>query len=224
MSYISRSTSLIAVVAAATLGFSAPDAEANLLTNAGFEDAGLTGGDTFGANGWTAFGGGTFTVHTSVLGAVGANSGDHAFKMFGSASGVFQEVAVNPGDTVNANVVMLNFSGDQMANGQVAAINIEWKQGDGSASAITPFISNGTFTAADAPVDQWTLQTITGVAPSDAATARLTLITGDFLPGGPGGAPFYDDAFLEVIAVPEPSSLALLGLGGLALMRRRRQA
>ena len=84
--------------------------------------------------------------------------------------------------------------------GQVAAVNLEWIQADGTTqSAITPFISNGTFTAADAPVDVWTLQTITGEAPADAAFARLVIITGDFLPGGPGGAPFYDDAFFELM-------------------------
>ena len=32
-----------------------------------------------------------------------------------------------------------------------------------------------------------------------------------------------DDVFLEVTAVPEPSSAALLGLGGLALILRRRK-
>ena len=77
-----------------------------------------------------------------------------------------------------------------MANGQVAAVNIEWIQADGTTqSTITPFISNGTFTAADAPVDVWTQQTITGPAPDDVAFARLVIITGDFQPGGPGGAP-----------------------------------
>ncbi len=212
--------SFVAVSALALAGHAA--AGVNLLVNSGFEDAGLTGGDTFGAPGWTDFGGATFTVHDSVLGSVGANSGTHAFKMFGgSASGIFQQFAINPGETANGSVLMLNFSGDMMANGQVAAVNIEWIQADGSTqSAITPFISNGTFTAADAPVDVWTEQNITGVAPADAAFARFVLITGDFQPGGPGGAPFFDDAFFEV--VPEPGSLALLGLGGLALLRRRR--
>ena len=70
-----------------------------------------------------------------------------------------------------------------------------------SGFTIIPFISNGTFTAAS-PQNVWTLQTITGVAPADAAFARLVVITGDFLPGGPGGAPFMDDAFFEVLGVP----------------------
>ena len=92
----------------------------------------------------------------------------------------------------------MNSSLDQMAGGQVAAVNIEWIQADGNTqSTIIPFISNGTFTAAS-PVDTWTLQTITGVAPADAAFARFVVITGDFLPGGPGGAPFYDEAFFEI--------------------------
>ena len=91
----------------------------------------------------------------------------------------------------------MNFHGDPMGGGQVAAVNIEWIKADGTTnSSIIPFISNGTFTAA-APRDIWTLQPISGVAPADAAFARLVVITGDFLPGGPGGAPFYDDAFLD---------------------------
>ena len=106
-----------------------------------------------------------------------------------------------PGDTWNGGVWMRNDSLDPMGGGQVAAVNIEWIRSDGSNSTIIPFISNGTFTAAS-PQNVWTLQTITGVAPADAAFARLVVITGDFLPGGPGGAPFMDDAFFEVLGVP----------------------
>lgn len=223
MKMYARLTTLTTGLALAAAMTCADDAQAvNLLANPGFEAAGLGGGDVFGAAGWTDFGGATFTVHTSILNPVGANSGDHAFKMFGGgASGILQQFPINPGQTANGSVVMLNFSGDQMANGQVAAVNIEWIQADGSTqSTITPFISNGTFTAADAPVNVWTEKTITGVAPADAAFARFVLITGDFQPGGPGGAPFYDDAFFEV--VPEPTSLALITLGAVAMLRRRR--
>ena len=202
-------------------------ATANLLVNGDFEDPVLTGGDVFGAVGWTDFGGQTFTVHgPSNLGSVGAFEGTNAFKLFGGCcSGIFQQFPTTPGTVWNGGVQMLNYSGDQMSGGQVAAINIEWIQADGtSQSAITPFIGNGTFTAADAPVDEWTFQPITGPAPADAAFARLVLITGDFLPGGAGGAPFFDDAFLEVL-VPEPGTvtMASLGLLGVFGVRRRRR-
>lgn len=38
-----------------------------------------------------------------------------------------------------------------------------------------------------------------------------------------GGAPYMDDVSLSVIAIPEPASLSLLGLGGLAMLLRRRR-
>ena len=172
---------------------------ANLLVNPGFESPSTDPGvEYFGAgDGWTSFGGGIFTVSSAV---VPPNSGNQSLKLFGGCcSGAFQQFPAAPGQTWNGSVWMLNSSLDPMFGGQVAAVNIEWIQADGSTqSTILPFISNGTFTAVDAPLDTWTLQTITGVAPADAAFARLVVITGDFLPGGPGGAPFMDDAFFEV--------------------------
>jgi len=179
-----------------------PAAAQNVLVNPGFESPStLPGVEYYGAgDGWESFGGGIFTVSSAV---VAPNSGDQSVKMFGGCcSGAFQQFATAPGQTWNGGVWMLNSTLDQMANGQVAAVNIEWIQADGTTqSAIIPFISNGTFTAADAPVDEWTLQTITGEAPADAAFARFVVITGDFQPGGPGGAPFFDDAFLELMEV-----------------------
>ena len=35
------------------------------------------------------------------------------------------------------------------------------------------------------------------------------------------GAVMVDEIVIDTICIPEPASLALLGLGGLALMRRR---
>lgn len=174
-------------------------ASANMLVNPGFESPPVAppANDYYGAgDGWMSFGGGVYTVTSAV---VPPNSGNQALKTFGGCcSGAYQQFPANPGEIWNGGVWMRNDSSDQMAGGQVAAVNIEWKKADGTDSDILPFISNGTFTAADAPVDTWTLQTITGVAPADAAFARLVVITGDFLPGGPGGAPFFDDAFFEI--------------------------
>ena len=172
---------------------------ANVLTNPGFEDPVIPAGppEYYGAgNGWTSFGGGIYTVGAAVN---TPNSGAQSLKLFGGCcSGAFQQFPATPGETWNGGVWIKNSSADPMGGGQIAAVNIEWIKADGSSqSSITPFISNGTFDASK-PQDVWTLQTITGVAPADAAFARLVIITGDFAPGGPGGAPFYDDAFFEV--------------------------
>jgi len=174
---------------------------ANVLVNPGFEDPATPAPppEYYGAGtGWTPFGGNIYTIDSSV--GIPPNTGNQLLKMFGGCcSGAFQQFPTTPGTVWNGGVWIRNSSLDPMGGGQVAAVNIEWIQADGTTqSAITPFISNGTFTAAS-PMDVWTLQTITGPAPADAAFARFVVITGDFLPGGPGGAPFYDDAFFEVM-------------------------
>ena len=186
-------------------------ASANLLGNPGFESPVTPVGppEYYGAgDAWNSFGGG---IYTQSLVAGPAHTGNQALKLFGGCcSGAFQQFPALPGQTWNGGVWMLNWSGDPMAGGQVAAVNIEWKKADGNASDIVPFITNGTFTAAS-PRDAWTLQTITGVAPADAAFARLVVITGDFQPGGPGGAPRMDDAFFEVISGPTPVQASTWG-------------
>ena len=181
---------------------------ANVLTNPGFEDPAtpVAPPEYYGAgNGWTSFGGGIYTINSTV--GIPPNTGDQLLKMFGGCcSGAWQQFPALPGQTWNGGVWMRNSSLDPMGGGQVAAVNIEWIQADGTTqSTITPFISNGTFTAAS-PQDVWTLQTITGVAPADAAFARFVVITGDFLPGGSAGAPFYDDAFFEILTVDTEES------------------
>ncbi len=187
-------------------------ASANVLTNPGFEDPVIPAGppEYYGAGaGWSSFGGGIYTVSSAVN---TPNSGDQSLKLFGGCcSGAFQQFPANPGETWNGGVWMKNSSLDPMGGGQIAAVNIEWKKANGDPSDILPFISNGTFDAS-ATQDVWTLQTITGPAPADAAFARLVVITGDFAPGGPGGAPFFDDAFFEVMnPIPvEPTSWGLL--------------
>jgi hypothetical protein len=179
----------------AILALVAAPASANLLVNPGFESPATPAAppEYYGAgDGWTSFGGGIYTINSTV--GVPPNSGNQLLKMFGGCcSGAWQQFPAAPGQEWNGGAWIRNSSLDPMAGGQVAAVNIEWIQADGTTqSTITPFISNGTFTAAS-PQDVWTLQTITGIAPADAAFARFVVITGDFLPGGPGGAPFYDD-------------------------------
>jgi len=177
-------------------------ASANVLVNPGFESPVIVQPppEYYGAgDGWTSFGGGIFTIDALV--GIPPNSGAQLVKMFGGCcSGAWQEFPAVAGQTWNGGVWMRNDSHDPMGGGQVAAVNIEWHAADGS---LISFISNGTFTAASTP-DVWTLQPITGIAPAGTAFARLVIITGDFVPGGPAGAPFYDDAFFELLDDPVP--------------------
>jgi hypothetical protein len=180
---------------------SAVPVSADVLTNPGFESPVIPAGppEYYGAgDGWTSFGGGIYTISSTV--GVPPNTGNQLLKTFGGCcSGAFQQFPASAGQTWNGGVWMRNDSLDPMAGGQTAAVNIEWIAADGTTQL--SFISNGTFTAATAPLDVWTLNTITGVAPAGTGYARLVVITGDFdaANGGPGGAPFFDDAFFENI-------------------------
>lgn len=187
-------------------------ASANVLANPNFDVDDTSGGDVGGLTGWQTFN----NVFNSSQSAP-ALSPDNVMKAFGTA-GAFQDFAASEGQVWNGGAFVMNFSGDALQPGQIAAVNIEWLDAGGNQIS---FITNGTFDST-APQDVWTQQTITGTAPAGTATARLTLITGPFdAAAGPGGgAAFYDNAFFEQI--PEPGSLALVSLGGLALLRRRR--
>ena len=178
-------------------------ASANVLVNPGFESPVVVQppADYWGAgDGWTSFGSGIYTL--DAVAGIPPNSGAQLLKMFGGCcSGAWQQFPAAAGETWNGGVWMRNDNLDPLGGGQVAAVNIEWIAADGT--TLISFISNGTFTAAS-PLDTWTLQTITGVAPAGTGFARLVVITGDFLPGGPAGAPFYDDAFFEELGDPVP--------------------
>ena len=66
--------------------------------------------------------------------------------------------------------------------------------------------------------------TVSGTAPVGTAfvRSRISMIDGQSNPAG-GGQAFVVDDF-ELQAVPEPTTMAALALGGLALIRRRRKA
>jgi hypothetical protein len=188
------------------LGLAVGVASANVLTNPGFESPAFAGAEQPGAGtGWTPFGNNFRIQGQPPIGPSGAHGGTVVLKVFGGgAHGAFQDFAAGPGQTWNGGAWILNDSADPMAGGQVAAVNIEWHGPGGFIS----FISNGTFNlvTGSAPQDTWTLKTVTGVAPPGTTIARFVVITGDFQPGGPGGAPRFDDAFFEISVVPTEES------------------
>jgi len=67
----------------------------------------------------------------------------------------------------------------------------------------------------------WRQFSLSGVAPANTANVLVTAYAIDMVPVGGAQSPFFDEFSLTV---PEPTSLSLIGLGGLALLARRRGA
>ena len=205
----------IGFLAMALVWSSSGVAAANLLTNPGFENPVLGGGDTFGAVGWNVFGGGTFTIKAS------PHTGDNAFKTFGQTSGAYQEFPAAAGETWQGSAYVLNPSFDAMTGAQIAAVNIEWRD---AGDNVLSFISSPNGLTASSPqgstAADYVYAPISGVAPAGTAKARFVLLTGAFAGAG-GGAPFFDDA--SFARVPEPATAFLAGAAGLAIVAVRRR-
>jgi hypothetical protein len=199
----------------ALFGTTVPTMAANMLANPGFENPVLVAGDTFGAVGWTVFGGGTYTIKLA------PHSGDNAFKTFGQTSGAFQDFPAAPGQLWEGSAWILNPSFDAMAGSQIATANIEWRDAGGGLISFLP--SAPPITAATPQGNNaagYTLVNVTGIAPPLTSTARFVLLTGAFAGPG-GGAPFFDDASFGL--VPEPAVLTLFGIATICLSAYRRR-
>ncbi|MFC5050874.1 PEP-CTERM sorting domain-containing protein [Rubritalea spongiae] len=125
----------------------------------------------------------------------------------GSVAGFFETAPVTGGN-----------AGTQRSNAQVAKNNM-----------YTEFnaLSDVTYTApteAD-PADQtFTTWTFNWEVAEGSSVIGKDLYFGIYTKTGGNGSAFWDDSTLSYTAVPEPSSTALLGLGGIALILRRRRA
>ena len=223
---MNRLATLTALAALATLtAGTASAASANEFANGGFE---ITPGVSSPAQGWQAAAEG-YTI-TSV--AADVNSGSNAAVLtvgFPAAAVLLQnsvadggQPPLTPGDTFDFSF----FAKGQVSNTGNILYNLKFLAGSG---AIIDQTGN-TFFQGDINPNNY-VEIIGGnllgsgdkVVPVGAVGAFLEIsqASGPLL-DGPVGQVFIDDVVLAT--VPEPSSLALLGLSGLALMRRRRNA
>ena len=203
-------------------------AQANLLTNAGFDVDDASTADQFGATGWTAFGGGTFTTNPA-NGAASpvALSPDNSFKVF-STSGAFQSFSATAGDTFAGSAFAQSFSGDPVANISTLLIQIAFfdenglpagtAAGGNSAPGFNIFDSN--VVDANSTQDEW-LELGVGTAPAPDNTAEVRFIVLGLL--GSGGAGFFDNASFDQVVIPVPAAVWLFGsaLGLLGWIRRK---
>lgn len=215
----------IAAVTVGSFALVAGEASANMLAAPGFEpDEGApdaSGGDVqttnvapgnpwIGYNVWTGFG--YYTAAT-------AHSGDQAGKTFSTNGGLYQLFNVNPGEVYKGSAWFLNSTevnggADVLSGDFFVDVRLIFKDSNGT--DLATIVSPTVITAAS-PQNTWIQLTVQGEAPAGATQLQYMLkITGT----AGGGALYADDASLELI--PEPASLALLGLGGLMALRRRR--
>jgi len=191
-------------------------ASANVLTNPGFESPSAAAGDVYASANWNAFNDAYTTKNIT------PNSGTQALKVFGPFStgggaGVVQGgFAASPGQTWAASAFLRNDSTDAMVGSNFAVVKVEFV--NASNVVITGFESPH-FIATN-PQNIWTPEVATGIAPAGTTTAQIVLVNVQLNSPVTAGSVFYDDASLDVV-VPEPGSLAVIGIGAALALRRR---
>jgi hypothetical protein len=202
----------LSVCAIGALFLTASVSYANLLDNSGFEDPLTSDGPPFDDN-WEAFTGGAGAI--SINSTTNPLSGTQHLQLqiSGTANnfaGVFQDV---PGLSAGEELTWSGWSLDAGTDAGGTEIRIEWRDSVGNAE-----ISR---TANYVPVltDVYTQWSLTDTVPAGADLARVVYAIQSF-GAGPNQNIYVDD--VSVTVIPEPASLALLGLGGLVMFLRRR--
>lgn len=139
----------------------------------------------------------------------------------GSATGhLFQDVAGTAGLTY----VFTGWAGGEanvlMAGAEMA---LEFRNAAGGLLNTATLNLLPTLVTPNGQPFQYKFYTLNGLAPAGTASvrARISMLGGMPNPQGGGQAYVVDD--FELTAVPEPATIAVLGLGAAALLRRRRK-
>jgi hypothetical protein len=195
----------------------------NLLSDPGFEGVNASandvpmagsGGAWSGWNNWVSPYSGYYTASV-------AHSGLQAAKTFsGPNAGIYQYVPVTAGQTYTASAYFENSSTDVITD--TAATEdvrmIFFSGANGTGSALATDVAPVNFVPGTSPVNTWVQLTVTGAAPAGTESVQWMAFFNN--PDYASGSMFVDDASLT--AVPEPASLGLLAIGGLAALRRKR--
>ncbi|MEM9752699.1 MAG: PEP-CTERM sorting domain-containing protein [Planctomycetota bacterium] len=178
-------------------------AQGELLTNPGFEDTDTDGNQ---GDGWGSFGAAGFNAF------FGPNG--HASLFMdnpGNSGGVFQTgIAGVAGAEYTFTLTDVRIESNAAAD---LRFGLEFYQGDDATQISTNIVPISLAQTGDG-----LNFTMSGIAPSGTAFVR-PIILFDNVTSTAGG---QENAFVfEATLVPEPATAALLGLGGLAMLRRR---
>ena len=182
---------------------------ANLMTNGGFGSPEATAGDVPCHSDWNCFGS-SFTTAADgpAFAPVSHNPEDNqSVKQFGNDGGTFQDVAVTVGETYEASVWAMNWTGNGTTDpfGEFAFVELSFRDGAGNlipgsdSQVFVDPIDDGIniYLAPQdgADVSDWTRLTLSAVAPAGAVSARMLLI--HQVVGGTGGTIRWDDASIS---------------------------
>jgi hypothetical protein len=224
-------TSLVAVSGLLCTVGAHRSSAANILQNGGFETADAT--TSTGAADWTSVIGaapGTVGSASLVVDPTNAHSGNNYLQI--SATGLdmvgganVQAINNTPLGSVTPNLTytLTLYAKGAFQPGDVANFALNFLDSSGNVIGGSG-VSTGNFASIGSG---YTLYTESAMAPANAsaAQANLSLTSGAITGTGPGTLSIDDVAISAPGgATPEPATLAILGIGGVALLRRKRTA
>lgn len=201
--------------AAMLVAFGAANATAtNLLFDPGFESPITKDGPPF-VGSWEGFNGANANSDsTPTLPLTGSQSLEIFVGDANSFAGAFQDIAALEGDEVTWSGWHALQTGSPSGGTE---IRIEWLDAGGGGLP-----NDGNTTPVLTPDSTFVPFSVSSTAPAGTAFARLVYAVQSF-GAAPGQFVFVDDVSATLVpAIPEPASLGLAALAGLALIGRRR--